>query len=228
MAKTGIPKNSVFFTANGLSFQLVAGLAAAGLNLALSALMQCLHIPLFMDTLFTAATSFLGTVCGITSAVATHAIYFVLQGMDFPKDIPNLVFMLCNLTVAAGVRILVRTEKRGKIQTSPLHLLALGIVLALVISMEGGVFYVLLITYSEYKVDTPAVSTLIYTLVTQGIPLAASAMLARIPVNLIDKLIAVFGGWGIALIVKRTAKRAVQNVCHKKENDFNDEKTDSD
>ncbi|MDE7391488.1 MAG: hypothetical protein K2M90_03370 [Treponemataceae bacterium] len=48
---------------------------------------------------------------------------------------------------------------------------------------------------------------LIYTFVTQNVPMLISATLARFPVNLVDKAVAVFGGYGIFALVQKAAAR---------------------
>ena len=49
-----------------------------------------------------------------------------------------------------------------------------------------------------------AVSSLIYTFVTKNIPMLVASPLASIPVNLVDKTLAVFGGYGIFALLKKT------------------------
>ena len=43
---------------------------------------------------------------------------------------------------------------------------------------------------------------------TQHIPLIFSAFLSRIPVNALDKLVAVFLGWGIYLLIEKFSRKA--------------------
>ena len=198
-----IPKrvwNDIVFCKRNCSFQFVAGILAGFLNLALSTLMLKIGVPLFMDTLFTVTASCFGLFGGLVAAVFSHIISFVVLGFDVPTDIPNMIFVFCSLTVVAGTRILIHFAEKKRFSVAPAHLLMTGIALALVISVEGGSFYVLLLRRAEYVIDNKAVSTLIYTLITKHIPLIASSTLARIPVNMVDKLIAVFAGWYLAVI----------------------------
>jgi len=203
------------FTRRTVFFQLVAGVLAGFLNYVFSSSMLKLGIPLFMDTIFTAAASCFGLLCGILAAISSHIVSFVIAGFSFPEDASNMVFVFCSLTVVLGMRILIHLSEKREFSVSPLHLFALGIMMALVISIEGAFFYVLLLKYSEYVIDNKAVSTLIYTLITQKVSLIASSTLARIPVNMVDKLIAVFAGWYLAKLVNKLANMVT--LCKNKE-----------
>ena len=104
--------------------------------------------------------------------------------------------------------------------SKPLRLLILAIVLALVISLEGGLFYYALISLTKYNIGNQAVNMLIYTFVTQNVPMLISATLARFPVNLVDKAAAVFGGYGIFALLQKAAARRKNSGGSKNENSF--------
>lgn len=195
--------SSGVFARRTMVFQLAVGILAGFLNYIFSSSMLKLGVPLFMDTIFTATASCFGIVCGIVTAISSHIVSFVIAGFSFPEEASNMIFVFCSLTVVLGMRILIHLSEKREFPVSPLHLFALGIMMALVISIEGAFFYVLLLKYSEYVIDNKAVSTLIYTLITQKISLIASSTLARIPVNMVDKLIAVFAGWYLAKLANR-------------------------
>ena len=195
--------SSGVFARRTMVFQLAVGILAGFLNYIFSSSMLKLGVPLFMDTIFTATASCFGIVCGIVAAISSHIVSFVIAGFSFPEEASNMIFVFCSLTVVLGMRILIHLSEKREFPVSPLHLFALGIMMALVISIEGAFFYVLLLKYSEYVIDNKAVSTLIYTLITQKISLIASSTLARIPVNMVDKLTAVFAGWYLAKLANR-------------------------
>ena len=126
--------------ARNIFVQCAAGIVAGFLNLLLSSIAIRLHVPLFMDTLFTVTASCFGWTCGIVAAASLHILSFIVYGYISQ----NLTFFFCSLTVVAGVRLMlfrksaVNAEERGG--SKPLRLLILAIVLALVISLEGGLF----------------------------------------------------------------------------------------
>ena len=187
--------------------QCALGIIAGVLNIALSLAAIRLHVPLFMDTLFTVTASCAGWTCGIVAAASLHILSFIVYGYISQ----NLTFFFCSLTVVAGVRLMLfrksaaNAEERGG--SKPLRLLILAIVLALVISLEGGLFYYALISLTKYNIGNQAVNMLIYTFVTQNVPMLISATLARFPVNLVDKAAAVFGGYGIFALLQKAAAR---------------------
>ena len=187
--------------------QCAAGIVAGFLNLLLSSIAIRLHVPLFMDTLFTVTASCFGWACGIIAAVASHIIGFLSDGYSFPKDIPNLLYFFCSLTIVAGVRIVLFRKPLNAGRANPFDMLFLSIVFAFVISLEGGLFYVMLVQSNRVSaniIGNRAVSSLIYTFVTKNIPMLVASPLASIPVNLVDKTLAVFGGYGIFALLKKT------------------------
>ena len=187
--------------------QCAAGIVAGFLNLLLSSIAIRLHVPLFMDTLFTVTASCFGWACGIIAAVASHIIGFLSDGYSFPKDIPNLLYFFCSLTIVAGVRIVLFRKPLNDGRANPFDMLFLSIVFAFVISLEGGLFYVMLVQSNRVSaniIGNRAVSSLIYTFVTKNIPMLIASPLASIPVNLVDKTLAVFGGYGIFALLKKT------------------------
>ncbi|MDE7227132.1 MAG: hypothetical protein K2N31_02275 [Treponemataceae bacterium] len=193
--------------ARNIFAQCAAGIVAGFLNLLLSSTAIRLHVPLFMDTLFTVTASCFGWAGGIIAAVASHIIGFLSDGYSFPKDIPNLLYFFCSLTIVAGVRMVLFRKPLNAARANPFDMLFLSIVLAFIISLEGGLFYVMLVQSNRVSaniIGNRAVSSLIYTFVTKNIPMLIASPLASIPVNLVDKTIAVFGGYGIFALLKKT------------------------
>ena len=187
--------------------QCAAGIVAGFLNLLLCSAAIKLHLPLFMDTLFTVTASCFGWAGGIVAAVASHIVGFLSDGYSLPKDVPNLLYFFCSLTIVAGVRMVLFRKPQNAGRANPLDMLFLSIVLAFVISVEGGLFYVMLVQSNRVSADiigNRAVSSLIYTFVTKNIPMLVASPLASLPVNLVDKTIAVFGGYGIFMLLQKT------------------------
>ncbi|MDE6719567.1 MAG: hypothetical protein K2J68_06895, partial [Treponemataceae bacterium] len=91
--------------------------------------------------------------------------------------------------------------------SNPLRLLILGIVLALAISFEGGLFYAAIISHTKHILENHAVNMLLYPLMTQNVPMPASSTLISIPVNLVDKTLAVFGGYGVYALLRKAERR---------------------
>ncbi len=203
--RTNMTKNDSS-KARKLLVQCAAGIAAGFLNLLLSSTAIKLHVPLFMDTLFTVTASCFGWAGGIVAAVASHAVGFLSDGYSLPKDFPNLLYFFCSLTIVAGVRLVLFRKTPNAGRTNPTDMLFLSIVLAFIISVEGGLFYVVLVQSNRVSADiigNRAVSSLIYTFVTKNIPMLVASPLASIPVNLVDKTVAVFGGYGVYAMLRK-------------------------
>ena len=63
--------------------------------------------------------------------------------------------------------------------------------------------YYIFFSNSVGQNENSTVMFLTYTLVLQNFGLVISAFLARLPVNLFDKALAVFGGFGIFVLTRR-------------------------
>ncbi|MDE6350154.1 MAG: hypothetical protein K2K67_04015 [Treponemataceae bacterium] len=196
--------------------QCAIGMVAGVLNTLFCSAAIRLHVPLFMDTLFTVAASCFGWAGGIVAAVSFHAINFAARGQASPQYLPNMVFFLCSLTVVLCVRLMLfRKSAAGTSKVgpqNPLRLLILGIVLALAISLEGGLFYAAIISRTSHILENHAVNMLLYPLMTQNVPMPVSATLISLPVNLVDKTIAVFGGYGIFALLKKAGTKAKPKI----------------
>lgn len=193
---------------------MLLGAVCGALNFGATMLAQLLGIPLFSDTIFTVTASCFGSLSGIVAGFVYHLVVVIYAyGTNFYAHPADMAFFVCSLTIVLSVRILLGKKWRVTV----LSLLVLAMVLALVISAEGGLLYTLLFSFDAYHkgIDNQAVSTLIYVFLTQQVPILASATLARIPVNLVDKLIAVFAGWYLAVALN--AKRQNKQKRSKKE-----------
>ena len=180
---------------------------------------------LYLDTIFTVAATFVGGIVpGLISAVLTTVIYgmvyFIENGTHYFGA--NYLYIFCSITMVLLVRLFAyffQTEcesvrviggqdkpYNGKILQSPLFIMLtiLSLVMCFVISVMGGLISAG-ITSVTGVVDKSGWFRLGF--IMQGFSLTASEILARIPVNIADKPIAVFGGYGIALLVKKIVNR---------------------
>ncbi len=188
---------------HNMPVQCAIGIAAGVLNMLFCSAAIALKQPLFMDTIFTVAASCFGWTSGIVAAASFHVISFAVRGQASARYLPNMVFFLCSLTVVLCVRLMLfRKNAANGGPQNPLRLLILGIVLALAISFEGGLFYAAIISRTRHILENHAINMLLYPLMTRNMPMPASATLISIPVNLVDKTIAVFGGYGIFVLLQ--------------------------
>lgn len=64
------------------------------------------------------------------------------------------------------------------------------------------------------SVENSAVIFLTYNLAMQNLGVQFSAFLARLPVNLIDKTIAVYGGFGVFVLARKIVKRVFHRASY--------------
>jgi hypothetical protein len=96
------------------------------------------------------------------------------------------------------VRIIYKKRERVSI----ISLLYVYILCVVFVSIIGAVIS----TYAFNKFDYPDYNSLRYMTMVftrQQIPLIVSSFLSRLPVNALDKLIAVFAGYGLYLLIDR-------------------------
>lgn len=153
---------------------------------------RSLEIPLFFDTIGTlVVTALFGVVPGVATAVGTHVW---MEIINTPSGI-YLPWMACNISSALILWILMR---RGQFET-PIHALIAGLWIALANALIGAV-----VAASLFAGDTEhAVDFVASTLYSLGQNLFSAAFLARLPVNVADKTIAVFIAFGALLIARR-------------------------
>ena len=82
------------------------------------------------------------------------------------------------------------------------RIIILIFVSTVVISFEGSLIYSIFFANNGGSNENTTILFLTYTLILQNLGLQMSAFLVRLPVNLFDKAIAVFGGYGCFVGVK--------------------------
>jgi len=196
---------------------LVLCIVSAFGNIGLSYLLNTRLNVLFADTFFTIAMCFTagwlpGIITGIFfNQLAASLYYFLLIGLLF--DTTWSLFYICTLAEIALVCFFHAKMKSREvaflkkpsfnsfigIATDLLVLVAID---CIVISVLGGT-----IDFIMSKNSAPVASSFVDTfklgLLRNNVPLLLAAILARIPINIIDRLFAVFGGYGISLVYRK-------------------------
>ena len=199
----GKTEDAPFFHAS-LPAQLVMGAAFGVLNILANQLVNLLHVPLFLDEFFNVAASFFGWAGGFCSIIVHRTLIIVLPILANPEMLSfvpmpvDVLFFLCDIPVVVLVRLMFARDKNIHI----FKLLLCGVILAIIISILGGGIFTFLFTYCGYG-EVSSARYLTMMLTGSRIPLAPSAMLSRIPMNLVDKPLCVFLGYVIALLVRR-------------------------
>ena len=176
------------------------------MNILLSSfLINILGIPLFVDTVFTAAITFaFGFIPGIIVAVLSWFIPCILN-MSFH------FFILCSITEVILIYALKPKTPNIPIYASKERIIAsytiiaaklmlLYIICAITISVLGGIINFLpqffLKTHENYfSIE----DTFKPALIMNNFPVLAVNILSRIPINIVDRFIVIFGGFFISL-----------------------------
>ena len=177
---------------------------AAVMNILLSTfVMNFLKFPLFLDTVFTAAVAFaFGLVPGIIVAVLTWLIPCIYyQAINF--------FVLCSITevilicalkpAAPDIPKFTPKEKIIALYTGiAAKLMLLYILCAVAISVLGGVINYVSQLFQEINIYYGVEDTFKPALIINNLPVLAVNILSRIPINLVDRFIVIFGGYFIS------------------------------
>ena len=205
---------------HGLSCQKIIKLAAfcvlaALMNLILSAsVMNFMRFPLFLDTVFSAAITFaFGLIPGIFVAVFTWLIPCILHRSFTFFVICSIaeVLLVCGFKPSApDIPGFASKEKIIASYTAlATKLMFLYILCVVTISVLGGVINQIMQTYIEEHSHYFSINdTFKPALIVYNLPGLAINILSRIPVNIVDRFIVIFGGYFISRgLVKLTKPR---------------------
>jgi energy-coupling factor transport system substrate-specific component len=149
-----------------------------------------LGFPLFMDCIMTVAiTLFAGLVPGLATGLAYNAVWSLVIAHDPRQALFGLCSMACALTVFVSL-------KHRKERWLLVDLLLLSLWVCLISSALGGIIS----TFAFQGIDHFPSDYIMAGMLMQDLPLVGAAILARIPLNFIDKIVAVFLGYGVFLL----------------------------
>ena len=169
-----------------LKWQILLGIVFAALELGANYLQRFNPIPLYMDTTFTIASSFFGGVSGLITA----AVYQVAANLLYVKSFVALAWALCSLTIVLIIRVYIKIRKKIEVP----DLILLVFLISLIISLEGATIFTVLNGLTGYNEDSQ-VKFMYEFLSSNRVSEFISALLPRIPVNLLDKAISVTVGY---------------------------------
>ena len=115
-----------------------------------------------------------------------------------------MLYVICCITGTLLTWLCVSRHKNdNEHSTIWIRMVLLFFISTVIISLEGSFIYSFFIVGTDSPPEITTVMFLTYTLVMQNLGVQLSAFLARLPVNLFDKAIAVFGGFGIYIFGRR-------------------------
>ena len=168
---------------------------AAGANYVVSTLV--LKVPLFLDTLFSAAVCFtVGFWPALLTALLTQAATCIRE-----NSITPFLFIFCCIAELLLIVKLNPAKSRTPLSLAGIFagLLLLYIASCIVISVLGGVIdFIYHHVMANSKLYFSPEDTFKISLSLIGIPALAMDILSRIPVNIVDRFIVIFGGFYIS------------------------------
>jgi hypothetical protein len=200
--------------------RLVRGIALFGVcalavkaNHGMREIILALKLPLFLDTVFTCALTFAwGSVPGIIVAGLTVLDLIFLRGQEsWPFQLCSLaeVFLICLLRPGKTRRFSPPTGARAPEKTASFintfaALLILYVACCAAVSVLGGIIdYVLYDTLVENKTYYSPEDAFKIGLLRSGPPVIITNILSRIPINIVDRFITIFGGFALSLPVRK-------------------------
>jgi hypothetical protein len=200
-------------------------LAGTALNIVICYFSQnILHIPLFLDTIFTMVLTFYG---GLFWGILTGALTNLIFHSVFFSGWPYYLYTICNITVALVTALFIRwfprelglnVKPQEKLQGGLLSgsmrlqflieraivLILLSFALCVVISILGGIFSTLIniieSPIENYGIIDPGRNFRL-ALARKGFPALLVEIASRIPVNILDRLVSSFAGYALAVLL---------------------------
>jgi hypothetical protein len=178
---------------------------------------KALGLPLFLDTLFTCALAFtVGPLPGIAVTVISYGITGTVRYFQF-GDRGTYLYALCSvaevLLIYGFRRGHSRQEKAGapgegdSLLSTVSALLLLYLLTCMIVSLIGGIVdWAITVTLGPVDNVASAYTFFKMGLLRNRLPLLAAAVLSRIPVNIIDRFITIFGGYALGLLLRKTKK----------------------
>jgi len=178
---------------------------AAIMNIILNNIfMNFLRFPLFLDTVFTAAITFaFGLVPGISVALLSWlipSIFYNSLNFFILCSIAEVILIYALKPPAPGFPAFTPKEKIIAFYiVVAAKLMILYFICAITISILGGIINFLLQFFSGTQTDYIGVEDRFKLgLIMYNLPTLAVNILSRIPVNIVDRFIVIFGGYFIS------------------------------
>jgi hypothetical protein len=173
------------------------------------------ELPLFLDTVFTAAMCF---TAGLGPGLLTIPFFylftfFVNLDIPFQTTLVSCFFALC---VIFEVLLICFFRKRSRPQEDAFlkepslrsfiglstGLLVLAVLDCVVVSVSGGIVDFILSLLHAPRNFNPE-DTFKLGLLRNSVPVLMADILSRIPINIVDRFIVIFGGYGISLLFRK-------------------------
>jgi len=176
-------------------------------------------IPLYVDTVFNAAICFsAGLAAGvITGGLLSLAVSFLankfILGLSVELSLYRNIWVICIVLEIILIWFMYRRMKEREavfLEKSDLPsfigvaapLLVLAVLDCMVISVAGGIIDYVISSFSAPRTFYPE-DHFKLGLLSNNVPLLPTAILSRIPINIVDRFFVIFGGYGISLLYRK-------------------------
>ena len=198
---------------------LILCLISALLNTVLSSFISgIIRFPLYLDTVFTVAVCFAaglvpGILTGLFSISFSPLVTPYLLGVPAFLTLGGFLFFPCVLAEIFLVYVFhkkIRSREGVFLEMPSLHnfigiaaqLLMLAALACMAISILGGLIDYIMTQLPLLRPNYPE-DTFKLGLLVNNVPLLAAAILSRIPINIVDRFVVVFGGFGVSLLFRK-------------------------
>jgi len=181
------------------------------------------YIPLYLDTVFTVALCFSTGLLPslLNAALILPVCHFLLHTYVLPVEpqsgLVRYLFTLCVVCEALTVcfyHVKMKRQETAFFEKPSLNsflgvaakLLVLAVIDCVIVSVTGGIIDFIITKHSAPRPIFPE-DTFKLGLLRNNVPVLATAILSRIPINIIDRFIAVFGGYGISTLYRKALQK---------------------
>lgn len=205
---------------------IILCLASAFANAVFSFIISgLLKVPLYVDTVFTAAMCFTaGMYAGIiTGAVLSPLFFFIvfrfLLKETFDVTLIRNIFVICIIVevilVSYFYKKIIKPREAAFLEKHSVkqdilfaffpvavQLILLVVLDCIVISVIGGIIEFIIDQFSVSWKYSPS-DIFKFGFLRYNAPVLATGILSQIPINIVDRFIVIFGGYGISLVFRR-------------------------
>jgi len=201
---------------------LMSAFANSALSYVISGLFR---VPLYVDTVFTAAMCFTaGIYAGIiTGAVLSPLFFFLVYKLilneSFDVILIRNIFVICIIAevflVTFFYKKIIKTRETAFLEKHAgkqdifytffpvaVPLLLLVVLDCIVISVLGGIVEFIINQFSVPWKYSPS-DIFKFGFLRNNAPVLAAGILSQIPINIVDRFIVIFGGYGISLVFRK-------------------------
>ena len=206
-------------------------MAGVLLNIASNRFCIWAGIPLYLDTVFTISVTmvsglFWGCLCGaltnlITTTFSFWGAYLFALCSIATAVITWLFTRLFSRELYLGtetpgntvtLKVKVRSRRLTTVMDRMIALILLSFALCLAMSILGGFIAGFIQIVNPSLTDKWGISVWTISMFSENLPIILREILSRIPINIVDRLVSVFAGFGAAVLIRKVmGKLAVRN-----------------